>query len=136
MRGHAHSGRRDYNRWLAARSVSLPFDRVITFMLRVHSSRDILAELGNRCTWQAVAHWRAGRRRPPAWVLERLAELLRADYEQQLEHLAAVKRFEPGQHPEALRALNRVNAARQNAKRTQPPFPELGDPSKTEETGD
>jgi hypothetical protein len=112
VRGYAHNGRRDYNRWLAARAVVLPFDRVITSMLRVHSSREILAALDNRCTWRAVSNWRVGWRRPPQWVLDRLAEIIRADAEQLLVELGTVETqpASPGKHPAAVAALRRINA--------------------------
>jgi hypothetical protein len=116
-RGLAHNGRRDYNLYIRARPVTSPFNRVITSMLRVRSAAEIRAILDNRITWVAVHHWRSGRRRPPQWVLERLAEVIRADAAQLLTELAAVEtQRAPGtQHPGTIAALRRINAARHRA---------------------
>jgi hypothetical protein len=111
-RGLAHTGRREYNRWLAERPARTPFDHVVRILLGVRSAAEIRALLYNRYSWIALNDWRAGRRIPPAWVLERLAEVIRADAEQLLAALASVpKRCEsPGKHPAAVAALQRINA--------------------------
>lgn len=135
--GLGHNGRRDYNRYLRARSGTLPFDRLITSMLRVHSAREILAALHGRYSWWAIGHWRAGRRRPPAWVIDRLVELIHADAAALVDLASQVElQRPPGTDERGLAALRRVNAARKTGRRMEGPFPEAGEPSETKETGD
>jgi hypothetical protein len=48
-----------------------PFDSLVRGAVPNGSRRAILARLNNQVTWGAVCHWRKGRRKPPAWVIER-----------------------------------------------------------------
>lgn len=55
----------------------------------------VLGFLGNRVTWGAVKHWRAGRHAPPYWALELFSEALETRASELLKVASELKK-KPG----------------------------------------
>jgi hypothetical protein len=50
------------------------FERAIKALAPSGSRREIRALFGNRASWAAIQHWKAGRRDPPQWAIDCLRE--------------------------------------------------------------
>lgn len=56
------------------RNTLTPFARVLPILSPRGNRREILAAFKNAVSWSAVRHWRAGRAKPPQWVVDQLRE--------------------------------------------------------------
>lgn len=54
-----------------------PFAKGLRHLFPVVDRAKIRALFDNQVTWQAIADWRAGKREPPQWAVERLERMLR-----------------------------------------------------------
>ena len=50
------------------------FDRAIRALIPRGTRTEILALFDDRVTWDAIRHWRTGKRGPPQWAIDRLRE--------------------------------------------------------------
>ena len=69
-----------------------PIDLALRRLVPTGSRAQIRALFGNRVTWGAIQHWRAGRARPPQWAVDCLRR-----------YIAPVLAIEPGHQGAALK---------------------------------